>query len=298
MERPLATPADAQADDLRRELVWRLKTEGADDLWPKLESCGELLELTCQCCGDRRPVETRCKQKWCPVCARRIAADRRTKFSHVVSTFTWPIFLTLTMKNTADDNPEGVRHLRQAFGRFRARAFWKRRVRGGIASIEVTNIGNGWHPHLHAVIDCRWLAIKTAAPQPNDPRGKIEALMRNSQRELVEAWARSLRHPTGGVHLKRADPNKILNEVTKYSLKASDLPSCDAELAPLIRVIKRTRLVTTFGSAFGIGKIPAAPPRPCERCGVPGEMIPTFLVDGLMASTRETRPPVPRAEYC
>src|SRR5204862_1110655 len=121
--------------------------------------------------GYRHKAEKRCKKKWCPVCVRGIATKRSIKFSRAAALMRWPMHLTLTVRNVADDDDHDfVRRLRRNFGKLRHRKIWKNNVTGGVAGIEVTNKGKGWHPHLHALIDCRWLAIDTPAPQRGETK--------------------------------------------------------------------------------------------------------------------------------
>lgn len=170
------------------------------------------------------------------------------------------------MKNVNDLSGDAVRQLRRAFGRFRRmKAFGL--VTGGVASIEVTNIGNGWHPHLHCVLDARWLGPQRTRPAPWEPAKDKAAAARLAKLALEAAWAKALRQPMAVCHVKRATAKGVLTEVTKYSVKGSDLIACAEDIGPLIDCLTKTRLVTTFGSAHGFPfRTNAAEPQPCE-CG-------------------------------
>jgi hypothetical protein len=163
----------------------------------------------------------------------------------------WPLFVTLTMKNVDDLSSGGVRQLRRAFGKLRHRKLWLQRVRGGVATIEVTNIGNGWHPHLHAVVDCQWLAIKTPAPQRGDLPDVVKEKCQAAACELEALWSKILKQPTSSVKVKRADRSTIAKEVVKYCVKGEDLVNCDGSAGDLIRALESTRLMTTFGTCHG-----------------------------------------------
>lgn len=183
-----------------------------------------------------------------------------------MSTFKWPLFATLTMKNVDDLKGDAVRELRRAFGRWR-RMKNNSRISGGVASIEVTNIGNGWHPHLHAVIDCAWLGPARLRPfKWETPNEKAECY-RLAKLSLEETWAKALRHEKAVVEVKRCNPKDVVREVVKYSVKGSDLVECKEEIGPLIDCLRKTRLVTTFGSAHGFKFKPTErEPVACE-CG-------------------------------
>jgi hypothetical protein len=128
---------------------------------------------------------------------------------------------------------------------------WKSRTQGGVASVEVTNIGNGWHPHLHAVIDCQWLAWKTPMPYPSMPRAKKKILYQQAGAELSASWAKLLGQATASVKVKRASRSTIAKEVMKYTVKNEDLVMCEGSAGDLIRALEGTRLVTTFGILHG-----------------------------------------------
>lgn len=79
------------------------------------------------------------------------------------------IHLTLTMKNTSDlaSGLDQLKGAMQAMNAHRRKALAGTRgnkpiewckVEGGVTSIEVTNKGNGWHPHIHALVLCNdWI---------------------------------------------------------------------------------------------------------------------------------------------
>jgi|HubBroStandDraft_1064217.scaffolds.fasta_scaffold12753_2 hypothetical protein len=171
--------------------------------------------------------------------------------NYIVERFKWPLFVTLTMKNVDDLSSGGVRQLRRAFGKLRHRKLWSKSVRGGVATVEVTNIGNGWHPHLHTVIDCHWLAWKTKPPLPKDPIALKKEKYTNAAIELEAAWSKCLGQATSSVKVKRADRFTITKEVVKYTVKAEDLVESEGRIGDLIRALDSCRLMTTFGTAHG-----------------------------------------------
>lgn len=240
---------------LRIALLSRLERENETDLADRLRRCGIPGVLVCCSCGHRHATETRCKNKWCPSCVQSLAAERSKRINFAVSRFKWPLFITLTMGNVDDLEADPVRQLRRAFGKLRARKFWKETVRGGVASIEVTNIGNGWHPHLHAVIDCQWLSILTTAPRRHNSAAEIEHKIKAAGGELQEAWRQCLKQgPDPVIKVKRASAG-ITTEVVKYSIKGTDLVSSPDPIGPLIRCLQLTRLLTTFGSCYRLASI-------------------------------------------
>ncbi len=264
----------------------------------KFRACGTTLKLRCTTCNHVHLGEERCKRKWCPVCSRAIAADRAAKYLRGVDQMTWPLFVTFTLPNTdtLDDqlNGDAIRKLRRAFGKLRHRKLWTARVKGGVAAIEVTNIGNGWHPHLHAILDCEWLAFKTPVPPRNASKETIKRRCMEANEELGKAWAQILdiqsdRSDWCGTifKVKRTTGETVVREVLKYSVKGGDLATCPEDIAPLIRCLDRCRLVTSFGSLFGQladlddddddAKQPMACPDCGDSCWMPDSALDSFL---------------------
>lgn len=246
----------------------RLEEEGADDLTERLRKCGLAFKLTCKTCAAQHELSTRCNRKWCPCCARQIAAKRAAKLRTVAASFKWPLFITLTRTNITDRTPDTdfVREMRRSFGKLRKRNIWTERVKGGAAAIEVTNTGKGWHPHLHALIDCEWLAIKTPRISNRDSQARKEWKCQQAAEEITAIWTKCQpKGVPGGAFIKRASGDAAA-EVMKYSVKGSDLIESPDEIAPVLRLMDGTRLVTTFGSAFGIEVIePEREPLTCPN---------------------------------
>jgi hypothetical protein len=239
--------AQAALELLRR----RLKAEGETELLAKISICQQPLEMLCVDCGTKKTMAKSCKRKWCPCCKRRLAAQRSAELGYIVERFRWPLFVTLTMKNAFDLSSGEIRKMRRAFGKLRNRKLWKTRVKGGIACVEVTNIGNGWHPHLHCVLDCAWLAWKTPAPQKGDSKEELKAKFQAAAVELETAWAKLLGQTSASVKVKRCSSSTIAKEVVKYTVKDEDLIESEEPIGELIRALESCRLMTTFGQAHG-----------------------------------------------
>jgi hypothetical protein len=197
------------------------------------------------------------------------------------------------MRNVPDLKHDAVKTLRRAFGKLRNRKLWKAHVKGGVASIEVTNIGNGWHPHLHAVLDCEWLAWKTPMPKRTDSRERKKALCKKAAAELERVWAKILKQPTASVKVKRTSDATVTKEVLKYSVKGSDLLTSPDPIAPLLRCLEATRLVTTFGTLFGKNLVqdeaPERAPIICG-CGASKQWMPEDTVDRIIRKVAPPRP--------
>jgi hypothetical protein len=242
-------------DALRRQIAARLAAEGETDLLAILNRCQKDYPMQCVSCGGQYIGHTKCRRKWCPVCAPGLAADRKRRMRAAVERFKWPLFITLTMRNVDDLNTGAIRQLRRAFGKLRTRKWWRACVKGGVACIEVTNIGNGWHPHLHAVIDARWLSAGPLEPYPDWSRREKVKAFKAAVASVEACWSRILKQPTSSIKVKRCRADTITREVIKYTVKGTDLVSCEGSISQLIHAIDGGRLMTTFGNAYRLGKV-------------------------------------------
>lgn len=283
------TEARDKAEAARDLLKLRLLEEGENDLLAKIAKCGRLVYLRCSTCKDEIELSEQCKRKWCPSCSRLSAARRAAELRHIVRHFRWPLFMTLTMRNVFDVSPSDVKKLRRAFGKLRHRKLWRERhddhgrrigagVTAGIATIEVTNEGNGWHIHLHAVIDCEWLAWHVQMPRRGAGKAAWEKACKAAAIELERTWSKILGQETSSVKVKRCDAETISKEVLKYACKSSDLLESPDPIGNMLRALDSTRLMTTFGSAHGqkVREIRAAAKAECdlERAAFKAELPP------------------------
>lgn len=143
-------------------------------------------------------------------------------------------FLTLTLKHTDRPLPDQLDHLYKSFSDLRRRTFWKRRVTGGIAFLEVVlSESDGlWHPHLHILIEGSYIP----------------------KRELSSLWCQI----TDGsfiVKIKAVKDNrKCASYVTKYASKPfnnSFIAQADA-LDEAVAAFKGRKLLMTFGTWRGL----------------------------------------------
>jgi hypothetical protein len=155
------------------------------------------------------------------------------------------------MRNVDDLRPSEIKRLMKSFSKLRQQKFWKSNVAAGVAMVEVTNIGNGWHPHLHCVLDCRWLSVTTKPPTSSHSLDEKRELFRLAAIELESAWSKLLKQETSSVKIKRCDRTTIAKEVLKYTVKNEDLVLCEGRIGGLIRALDSIRTMRTFGRAHG-----------------------------------------------
>lgn len=268
---------DRQLDFLlnfeRANLIDRLEKEGEFALAEKLAECGLEFPLLCTKCGSFHKGETRCKKRWCPVCQKSIAARNKEAVQAIVANFQWPLHVMLSCKNTP--SPAGLSHLRKSFQKFRRWKLWTSRVKGGVCGYEITNRGQGFHPHAHLLIDCRWLSLTVKEPSFKAHPELIEARCKAAQQELSVAWGKALNQKQGAiVWVERVSAEDAIQEVLKYALKTSEMLELEGKIGPTIKAIQACRTMTTFGKAYGKPRKPQKKKAKCKMCGAEGGLIP------------------------
>jgi len=275
------------------KLITRLCSEGEFDLAAVLQGCGQDVWIACTECLTRKRVHTACKKRWCPSCAPKLAADRVRKFQAAVLAMKWPLHVTLTMANVKDLSRSTLVKLLKNFRRLRQRRLWKCTVRGGFVSLEITNRGNGWHPHLHIVADCEWLSLTTSPPTKWMSQDRKAHIFRQASIELENTWAELVGQKTASVAVRRkfgaAGAKNLAVETMKYTVKADDLIECEGNAGEVIHAMTKVRLFRGFGSCYRLklDEEELKSPTPCE-CGAVGCWRPEELAEKIhVAESRD-----------
>lgn len=152
-----------------------------------------------------------------------------------------PYLLTLTVKN-GEDLDERQTHLtkslrklldhRRNFNAGVARSPWTElcKAEGAVYTLELTNKGNGWHPHCHMIV------LAASAPSQS-------ALSAEWHKITGDSMIVDCRPITG-------DPSEGFMEVFKYAVKFSDLSLADNWHAA--QRLKGKRLLNSFGLFRGV----------------------------------------------
>lgn len=276
------TEEKKQREAARTKLTERLLREGAPDLASPLQKCGEPLKLVCTCCGSLKTAEIHCLKRYCPACTPIVTAQRLAKWAKPISQMTWPLFVTLTIPNSLD--PESLTRLKKGWQKFRRRKLIREKVAGGVATYEVTNKGKGWHPHIHAIMDCRWLSIHVPEPHWRDSKATKEEKCACAQQELADQWADCMGEEMAHVWVTRTSGVDAVHEVLKYAVKSSDLLDSPDPISPMLYVLKNTRTLAGWGSFFPLPS-PDEEEKPearCEDCGMPADYIPEEVLKYMM----------------
>lgn len=190
------------------------------------------------------------KHTLCPMCAIRRSAkvvksymDRYEIIQNESPELTL-IMVTLTVKN-GDDLKERYDHLEKSFRKYvvRRRDYFKRhrgfnelcKLHGAVYSYEITNKGNGWHPHIHV------LALIPKGEVVNQKKLSKEWLSITGDSKIVDS------RPLYG------DISEGFIEVLKYAMKFSDLTLTLNFHA--YEILKGKKMLGSFGAFRGV-KIP------------------------------------------
>lgn len=227
-----------------------LVREGEDKLADALGDCGNYATFRDYFTIGQTRLSKFCtckKHLICPLCAiRRGAKSIRVYLARVEALMAAdpllrPYMVTLTVKN-GPDLAERMGHLRKAL-----RAYHKRRkgkdgrgevlkASSAVWSYEVTQKGNGWHPHVHAIWLCR------EAPDPFQLSEEWHALTGDSF--IVDVSP-----------ISQDDPVSGFLEVFKYALKFADL--ADSDRLHAYKVLRGKRLQDSFGELRGLDVEPS-----------------------------------------
>lgn len=170
-----------------------------------------------------------CHDRFCQPCARMRAANIRANLEHYLTTEQLR-FVTLTLAH-ADVPLDGqVARLYRAFKDLRATAWWRDRVDGGAAFLEVTrNAATGrWHPHFHVLVAGRYL-----------PQHQLSQLWFEATGDSCVVDVRAV-----------TDRSMVAKYVTKYVTKplSSNVFSDLAVLVEVVQALEGRRMLVTFGA--------------------------------------------------
>jgi hypothetical protein len=194
----------------------------------------------------------------CPFCAARRASktvERYVERLEIIAKQNPTLklaHLVLTVKN-GDDLGERMDHLQNAWKRLQQKrrnaakgmaSTEMTKVAGAFFSYEVTNKGNGWHPHLHAVV------LLTDWIDRDALVAEWKAITGDSQILWIERIGKglgTLLDAAGNLNTKVAG---AFVEVAKYAVKFSDLTT--AKNWEAFQVLRGKRLQGTFGAFRGV----------------------------------------------
>lgn len=215
---------------MKSSLVSKLIECDEIDLAGKIDRCHTTkMVKVCKNCARVSTYWNHCNNFLCPVCAAALSAQRRLSIQWWASQIQQPKHVVVTVKSFPTLTQARVRWIRQCWNQLR-RTTLAKEWSGGCYSLECTHSAEGWHLHIHALIDCRWI----------------------DSRLLSAKWFQV----TGGagyiVKVKDVREKSYLAEICKYAAKPVDLVSLNAfELWQFIGAFSGLKQFTVFGTLRG-----------------------------------------------
>lgn len=207
----------------------KLRGLSIGDRADELEKCHtQITYARCKGCTKVRKFLNRCDRFYCPECQPRLSRERKESIEWWTKSIPQPKHVVLTIRNTDTLERSHVKEIKSAFSRLRRTRFchnWN----GGFYSVECTNEGRGWHLHIHALVDARYIDC----------------------RELAIQWEKATRGQGNIVKVKDCRNKSYLQEVTKYAVKGSDLAKWSPlDILKFINAFEGTRQFGVFGSLY------------------------------------------------
>lgn len=221
----------------RREQTMRAiaSTDASLAVLNRFCECGNRAYVVRELTGERqyRVLGNYCKSRWCEPCARARGGVVARCLTEAMEGSQCR-FVTLTVRSVNESLKVLIDRLLVAFRKLQRSKFWIARVTGGAAFLEVKRSKNGerWHPHLHLVVQGKFLPAKI----------------------LSQLW-----HAITGdsyivdVRLVR-DRASAVNYITKYCTKPIDstVYKSQERLIEAIEAMHGRRTINTFGGWRGI----------------------------------------------
>ena len=237
---------------LRHSVAAKLREEGYTVRADELDEChSRWMVAECNGCRKTRKFPNRCDRFYCPECQPRLAKDRKESVEWWVDRIEQPKHMVLTVRNVPILTKSFVKQFKGWFARLRRRAF-ARNWRGGLYSLEVTNEGNGWHLHLHALVDARWIDASALSIEWNDVTDGFGYIVK-----VLDARATHDKPPIVGegevqVNCRGSAKSSYLKEVAKYAVKGTELARWNGcQVMEFILAMEGVKCFGVFGSLYG-----------------------------------------------
>ncbi len=194
----------------------------------QLYDCEETEVLACcSHCGNSWYIKNLCRLRVCPLCSYRVSLERAKYMEMMCKHMKYPKMITLTMPRWSRDPREGIKLLRDAFTRLRKSKLFRACV-GGAYNIELKPKENGWHIHMHVLVDMPFLPYQ----------------------KLWSKWGELINHRTPQVDIRAAENEAARAYSFKYACKSADFDSFQGSVVEWYIATKGSRLFGTFGKWY------------------------------------------------
>lgn len=215
----------------KNSIAVKLREAGNIERASKLESCHTQYTFAiCRACNLVQKFPNRCDQLFCPECQPRLQRERQSAIEWWTREVSQPKHVVLTVRNSDVLSKESIKEFKRWWTNLRRTKFASNWL-GGFYSIECTNEGKGWHLHLHALVNAKWI----------DGGG------------LSKTWAKCTNGNGFIVKVKDARGSEYLHEVTKYVAKGSQIASWSpSDILTFIEAFDGVRTFGVFGQLYGL----------------------------------------------
>lgn len=255
---PRRSPSQPITDSVKRLLPYKadlaeaFARAGHAQIAGSLRNCSTTESLVgCSHCGKSWWIVTKCRLRVCPICSKSEALDRAALIKAVTHSMQHPKMLTLTMPVWTRNPRDGIRFLRASFTKLR-RTKLGRSIRGGAYQIELKPKPEGWHIHLHAIIDAPFLPYQ----------------------RIFSEWSRIVGVDVPQVDIRAAESARAKRYICKYVSKTGDIDASPESIVDWYLATKGQRLWACFGqwyhadlAQFGITPSAKSGPSICPHCG-------------------------------
>ncbi len=193
--------------------------------------------------------ELRCKDRLCPVCNSYRASVLARKVEKLGQEMTNPHMLTITASpNNRFDLKLAFKNFKDSMKKFkRDKSWFKKYIKGGIDHIEVVfNKKTGWHIHSHMIVDLK--ILRDVYNTVNLPNGYDVDIVKKELEVVLE------RVGLGTVSDIRPVTEGYGKEISKYCTKFA-IDIADERLKEIIMNLKGKRMISKFGSCYGVGEL-------------------------------------------
>jgi len=292
---------------------------------PEIEKCPGAVRRHGPC-GKKSFIGDKCSFPLCPWCQDRRSRRLVKRLAPLVASMVAPKLWTFSPPNLGELSGSAVSDMGKALTEMHRLVYFKKRVRGGLRAIEVTNRGRGWNLHSHEAVDSDWVAQypmwdikrvgsgwKVVEKHPGLAREYTRICQRYPTLALL-GWCLAGRgHASGigGLDLDcpdcwyfvdvRVAGVGVVNEIAKYVTKGSQVVRAGPRaIVDFLLAFKGKRGVQPFGNLYNVdldGDEPVPPVRlgecPYDDCPEPGEpswayVHRGFPVDFLLERNPET----------
>ena len=241
------------------KITWAFLTDEGEELQKRgarLNSCITFPTIYIDVEGKAQLSMGRCRDRLCPSCSMFRGVEAANKTHEIVKLMDAPRFLTLTVKHNDMPLRAQVDRLMVFFRELRKTRFWREKVTGGVYALELTlnPEKKQWHPHIHAVIDGKFI------PHP----------------ALKAIW-NEITGDSHIVHLRAVQSRRqIAKYIADYLAKPPDMSRwSNKHIREFATALHSRRMINTFGCYHGkvVDPKPAGPKRDNTRWAPPIEKI-------------------------